>query len=137
MTKKTITLEYKGELSCEMTHVRSGSTWITDAPVDNNGLGRSFSPTDALAASVGSCYVTIMGITAQKHGIDMEGASMTIGKYMYKNPRRIGRITMRLSMPDKNYSPREKEILIRAGSSCPVSYSLHPDVIIDFQIDWP
>ncbi|HKK88223.1 MAG TPA: OsmC family protein [Saprospiraceae bacterium] len=136
MAKKTISLEYQGQLSCHLVHEQSGTDWTTDAPVDNQGLGRSFSPTDALAASLGSCYMTIMGIAAQKHKIDIEGASMTIGKYMRNDPRRVHKVRIRLTMPDKNYSEKQKAILINAGRSCPVSRSLHPEMIIDFQITW-
>lgn len=137
MVKKTISLEYKGQLSSQMVHERSGMKWTTDAPVDNHGLGRSFSPTDALAASLGSCYMTIMGIAAQKHKIDIEGASMTIGKYMRNDPRRLHKVALRLVMPARSYSAKQKEILINAGRSCPVSRSLHSEVIVDFQIAWP
>lgn len=136
MAKKTISLEYQGQLSCHLVHEQSGTAWTTDAPVDNQGLGRSFSPTDALAASLGSCYMTIMGIAAQKHKIDIEGASMTIGKYMRNDPRRLRKVSIRLTMPDKNYNEKQKALLLDAGRSCPVSRSLHPEMIIDFQITW-
>lgn len=43
MTSK---VTYLGDLRTECTHLQSKSTFITDAPLDNNGKGEAFSPTD-------------------------------------------------------------------------------------------
>jgi uncharacterized OsmC-like protein len=110
--------------------------WISDAPIDNHGKGSSFSPTDSLAGALGACYMTIMGIAANAHEINIIGAQMNIQKSMSSNPRKIEKVTLRLHMPDKSYSPKQKAILAKSAESCPVSRSLHPDMIIDFQILW-
>ena len=88
----TINVEYIGDLRTRSTHIDSGEVISTDAPIDNNGLGRKFSPTDLVASSLGSCLLTIMGIVANRHQIDMTGSHARVKKAMSENPRRISKI---------------------------------------------
>lgn len=125
----TIHTEYTGELRTVATHLQSGKTIITDAPVDNQGKGEAFSPTDLLAASLGSCMITIMGIAAQTHGFNIDGTKAEITKIMASNPRRVGEIKIELYFPDIQYSAKEKKLIEAAAFSCPVYLSLHPDLI--------
>ncbi len=67
----TSIVEYLGELRTEATHLLSGQKIITDAPPDNQGRGEAFSPTDLCATSLASCMLTIMGISARNHGLQM------------------------------------------------------------------
>ena len=96
---KTSKITYLGNLRTEAVHLRSGQRLITDAPVDNNGKGEAFSPTDLLATSLGNCMLTVMGIVAGRHGIDIDGASIEITKIMEANPRRVGEIIVEFTMP--------------------------------------
>src|SRR5512133_1301131 len=91
-TARTI---YKGDLRTEMTHVRSGSVIITDAPPDNKGKGEYFSPTDLVASALGSCIFTIMGIAAREHGFSIDGSTCAITKIMTEKPRKIGEIKIK------------------------------------------
>jgi uncharacterized OsmC-like protein len=125
----TIHTEYTGELRTVATHLQSGKTIITDAPVDNQGKGEAFSPTDLLAASLGSCMITIMGIAAQTHGFNIDGTKAEITKIMASNPRRVGEIKIELYFPDIQYSAKEKKLIEAAAFSCPVYLSLHPNLI--------
>lgn len=134
MTSKII---YNGDLRTECTHIRSGQTIITDAPVDNNGKGEAFSPTDLAATSLGSCMITIMGISARNHEIDIDGATLEVTKHMASDPRRISGIDIKVYMPDKSYSKKEKTILEKAGRTCPVAFSLHPDIVQNIEFIWP
>ncbi len=135
--QRTIKVEYLGGLKCVMTHEQSGTQWISDAPKDNNGDGRSFSPTDMLSASLASCFMTIMGISARNHNIDIEGATIDVTKHMTSGPRRIGQIDLKIKMPERSYSEREKEIINKAAESCPVSRSIHSDLVVNFGLIWP
>lgn len=128
--------EYKGQLSCTVTHGPSACELITDAPKDNHGLGRSFSPTDLVGAALGSCIMTIMGIYAQRHNLNLTGARAQIFKEMAAEPvRRIGKLTVKLSLPAS--IPEEHRAPIeRAGRTCPVSSSLHPDTIQAITIEY-
>ncbi len=90
----TIEATYLGGLRTEATHLQSGTKIITDAPVDNNGKGETFSPTDLLAASLGSCMLTIMGIAANTHGIDIDGTKTSITKIMAASPRRVAEVVV-------------------------------------------
>src|SRR5258708_26082408 len=63
-----IFLEYQGDLQCRAVHGPSSAVLVTDAPVDNQGRGESFSPTDLVATGLGACMATVMGILARKHG---------------------------------------------------------------------
>lgn len=119
---------YLGGLRTEAVHLQSENRIITDAPTDNNGRGEAFSPTDLLATSLGSCMLTIMGINAEKNNIDITGARVTIKKIMAANPRRVRRIEVDIRMPEKGYTEQEKELLENAARTCPVAYSLHPDI---------
>ncbi len=119
---------YLGELRTEGTHVRSGVKLITDAPPDNQGKGESFSPTDLLATSLGSCMLTIMGIAARTHNIDMDSTKIKITKVMAANPRRVSEVHVDFEMPKNNYSDKEKAILENAARTCPVAISIHPEI---------
>ena len=106
-TAKTI---YLGNLRTEATHVRSGQKIVTDAPVDNQGKGEFFSPTDLLATALASCMLTIMGIAARTHGFDIDGTEVKITKVMGVNPRRVVEVIVELNFP-RNYSVKEKRII--------------------------
>jgi putative redox protein len=125
---ETIRTVYKGDLRTEALHVKSGQKIITDAPTDNHGKGEAFSPTDLLSASLGSCMITLMGIAARTHNINIEGTSMKITKIMASNPRKVAEIVLDINMPGKNYTDKEKMILEKAALTCPVALSLHPDL---------
>ncbi len=134
MTSK---VTYTGDLSTKALHLKSGNIVITDAPIDNNGKGEAFSPTDLMATSLASCMITIMGISAKNHGIDMEGTTAEITKIMStEGPRKIIEIIVGLEMPNKEYTTKERKILLAAAESCPVGRSLHPDLKQSITIRW-
>ena len=121
MTSK---VTYLGGLRTEAVHLKSGNKIITDAPVDNQGNGAAFSPTDLTSTSLASCILTIMGIAAKSRNIDIEGASADVTKVMGSDPRHIARIEIAIVMPGNNYSDTEKSILEKAAHHCPVAMSL-------------
>ena len=125
---KTSKIIYQGNLRTEATHLRSGQTIITDAPIDNNGKGEAFSPTDLMATSLGSCMLTIMGIAAEKYLINIEGTTLEITKIMASDPRRVSEIIVEFSMPQRNFTDREKKILENAAYTCPVAKSLDKEL---------
>lgn len=122
----TIKTTYVGGLRTQATHLQSDTTILTDAPTDNHGLGEAFSPTDLVATALGSCMLTIMGLAAKTHDIDIENAQMEITKVMSASPRRIGEIIINLEFP-YDYTPKQKMILENAAATCPVAHSLHPE----------
>jgi uncharacterized OsmC-like protein len=124
----TIHNTYTGELRTTANHLPSGNTIITDAPVDNNGRGEAFSPTDLVCAALGSCMMTIMGIVANRNDIRIEGMKIETTKIMSADPRRIAEIVLNIKMPAVDYSAKEKAMLENAARTCPVALSLHPDV---------
>jgi len=127
---------YQGNLRTEATHLRSGNKIYTDAPVDNQGKGEAFSPTDLASTSLASCILTIMGITAARKDIDMEGASANVTKTMSSNPRRISNIDIIITMPAKDYSSSDKKLLEAAAHHCPVGLSLGEDTKEAIEIIW-
>jgi putative redox protein len=132
----TSTVKYEGSLRTTCTHVRSGSSFETDAPTDNNGKGERFSPTDLTATSLATCMLTVMGIKAEKMDIDMTGMSAEVEKIMKQEPRRIGGINLKFHIPRELHSADEKtkDILKHTALTCPVAKSLHPE--IEVNIDW-
>jgi putative redox protein len=116
-----------GDLKVRATHELSGTEMTTAAPLDNEGDGSSFSPTDLMATALGTCVVTVMAIAAQKHGIPFDGARFRVEKQMASGPRRIASLSMVVTMPS-GLNAQQRRILEGAGSHCPVHRSLHPDV---------
>ncbi|GAB2773028.1 putative OsmC-like protein [Hymenobacter luteus] len=123
----TATARYAGNLRTEATHVASGNTILTDAPVDNHGRGEAFSPTDLVAASLGSCMMTIMGIVAERHALDLTGVRWEVTKHMVAEPRRIGQIDVTFRLP-ATLTEKEQTILENAARTCPVALSLNPEI---------
>ncbi len=132
----TVTATYLGNLRVECVHAATGTTLVTDAPVDNHGKGESFSPTDLCVTALASCAMTIIGIYGQKHDVDVTGTKIEITKTMTANPRRIGKIEVIFTMPDREYTDKQKIMIERAAHSCPVHLSLHPDVEQVFTFNW-
>lgn len=125
----TVQTKYLGQLRTEATHVASGNTLITDAPVDNHGRGEAFSPTDLTSASLGSCMMTIMGIVAEREGIDLTGTTFAVTKSMAATPRRISAIEVAFQVKSAvPLTQDQQEKLKRAALTCPVALSLHPDI---------
>ena len=132
----TSTVVYDGGLRTVCTHLRSGNSFETDAPLDNNGKGERFSPTDLLATSLATCMITVMGIKARKLDFDLSGVKIEVLKIMKADPRRVGGINLTFRIPDelKNLDKGTREFLKKAGITCPVQLSIHPD--IEVNIDW-
>jgi len=128
-----IKVAYEGDLHCRLVHGPSGAQIVTDAPPDNQGKGEAFSPTDLLAASLGSCIMTVMGIYARRKEIDLRGSSVQVTKEMVSDPlRRIGRLTVVIDLPE-HVEPAHRPALESAAHTCPVERSLHPDIKVDVQ----
>ena len=129
------TIEYKNGLCCELQHTPSGATISTDAPVDNRGKGESFSPTDLMCAAMAACMETIIGIYAEDHGLDITGTSITVGKVMSANPRRIARIETEITVP-LPADTEHKQALIDCVLGSPAMRSLHPDIEVPITWNW-
>lgn len=108
---------------------------VTDAPVDNMGKGQAFSPTDLLAAGLGSCILTILGIVADRNGWDLRGTSVRVCKEMSTQPRRIARLQVEVKVPVALTSEQQQR-LINAAETCPVKQSLHPDIAMPITWHW-
>jgi uncharacterized OsmC-like protein len=132
----TSRITYTGGLRTSSVHLKSGIEIITDAPTDNQGKGEAFSPTDLLATSLGNCMLTIVGIAARTHSFNIDGTTAEITKIMGENPRRVTEIIVNLQFPPNNYSHKEKEIIERSAKTCPVAYSLHPDIKQDITFNY-
>jgi len=132
MTSK---VTYLGELRTECEHLGSGNKIITDAPLDNQGKAEAFSPTDTVATALASCMFTIMGIKARDMSLDLQNSYAEVTKTMAANPRRISRIEINFYLPS-NLEEKEKSILENAAKTCPVIYSLHPDIEKDIRFNY-
>ena len=132
----TSTVEYEGDLRTTCTHIRSANSFETDAPVDNNGKGERFSPTDLMATSLATCMITVMGIKARTMGFDLTGAKVEVEKLMKAEPRRVGGINLTFHFPEalQSLDEKSKQILKHSGNTCPVQHSIHPE--IEVKVDW-
>ncbi|MCF8276567.1 MAG: OsmC family protein [Flavobacteriales bacterium] len=119
---------YIGELSTEATHLKSLSKISTDAPTDNNGLGRTFSPTDLLATALASCMLTIIGIRANESNLDITGTNASVTKMMSSNPRKVSEIQIEMEIIDRGLSETQKKVLEKAATTCPVALSLSDEL---------
>jgi putative redox protein len=134
-----IDITYSGELHCHAVHAPSGRELETDAPVDNRGRGTSFSPTDLLATSLGTCMATTMGIHAQDHGLPLAGLAITVVKSMTPPPRRVARLDVELRVPAGTATQIDAEgraALERRAHECPVRLSLLPAIDVPIRFQW-
>lgn len=127
---------YEGHLRTTAIHLASGNEIVTDAPIDNNGKGEAFSPTDLVATALGSCMLTVMGIKARDLQVDLTGAQISITKIMGVEPRRIVEIKAVFELNGSNISDKDRTILERVGLGCPVLESLHPNIQKDIVFRW-
>jgi putative redox protein len=133
----TSTVIYDQNLRTVCEHIKSGTTIETDAPVDNNGKGERFSPSDLVATALGSCMLTIMGMRAAEMKVDLKGVKIEIEKLMKSDPRRIGGINLTFHFPDSlELNERQQTILRKAADTCPVRYSIHPDIELNVKYNW-
>src|SRR4029079_9626658 len=125
----TSSIVYEGDLRTVATHLRSQTVIETDAPPDNQGKGERFSPSDLVATALGNCMMTIMGIKARDLNVDLKGTRIDIEKIMKAEPRRIGGVNLTFHFPEGfQASEKERAVLERAAHTCPVIYSIHPDI---------
>ena len=132
MTSK---VTYLGDLRTSSVHIQSGSEIISDAPIDNNGKGEAFSPTDTVANALASCMMTIMGIKARDLNVDFKGSTAAVTKTMNAEPRRIGAIEIIFEMVGVSET-KDKIILERAAMTCPVFLSLNSEIKKDISFIW-
>jgi uncharacterized OsmC-like protein len=133
-TSRTI---YLGELRTENEHIRSGQKLITDAPIDNQGKGEAFSPTDLVATALSDCMMTIMGIKARDKGLDLTDTTIETIKIMSsEQPRRIDEIIVEFTFPKNNFSEKDQVILEAVAKTCPVALSLHPSIKQSVKFNW-
>jgi len=124
----TAEIKYLGRLRTEVRHMRSNTTFNTDAPLDNQGQGAFISPTDMIAASLGACMQTIVGIYCQERQIKYEQAKISVTKIMGDKPRRIVRLELTLDFSGNNWDERIQKGIRAAAEACPVAKSIHPDI---------
>ena len=132
----TARVTYLGDLRTKCVHQRSGASYITDAPIDNNGKGEAFSPTDTVAVGLANCMLTVMGIKARDMDVDLSDSEASVTKIMASNPRRISRIEVEMIM-SAHVSEKQKTILEHTARTCPVIQSLHPDIEKEVNFNWP
>jgi putative redox protein len=131
-----ISIAYDGELRCRATHGASGATVTTDAAAEHGGHGEYCSPTDLVAVGLGSCVLTIVGMVARRHGVDITGATAVVKKEMATGPvRRIGRLDVTVRVPGVADEALRRRIE-RAVRTCPVHHSLHPDIAAPIGFEW-
>ncbi|HTB98518.1 MAG TPA: OsmC family protein [Terracidiphilus sp.] len=128
------TVRYEGSLRCSAEHSESGVIVVTNAPKDNHGTGASFSPSELLSVSLGSCILSIMGIMAQSLNIDITGATAKVEKEMANAPRRIARIAVHVHVPG-TLNEEQRRRLETAAHACPVHNVLNVDAPISFSWD--
>ena len=131
-----IDITYEGGLHTVATHAPSGAQFPTDAPVDNHGKGEAFSPTDLMAASLGTCMITVMGIVAERHAWDITGSTVTVEKSMITEPaRRIGKLDCVIRVPH-DFDAKTRAALERAAHNCPVHKTLEGRVDMPLRFEW-
>ena len=131
----TSKVTYLGDLRTSSIHLQSGTEIISDAPIDNNGKGEAFSPTDTVANGLATCMLTVMGIKARDLEVDFSGSTAEVTKIMGTEPRRITEIQVTFNM-NLVADDKTKTILERTAMTCPVFYSLHPDIKKEIVFNW-
>lgn len=129
-------MTYLGDLRTECLHLKSNDRFNTDAPVDNNGKGEAFSPTDTVATALASCMMTVMGIKARDLGVDLKGSKAVVEKIMSAQPRKIAAVHLDMTLPGNGVSDKDRKILEHTGRTCPVWLSLHPEMDKQVRFIW-
>ena len=133
----TSTVIYEGDLRTVAQHLQSGTEIETDAPTDNQGKGERFSPTDLVATALGACMATTMGIKTRDMGVDLSGMKLSVQKIMAADPRRIAGVDVVFDFPaGQVFDEKTRTILQRIADTCPVMYSIHPDMKVNVQFNW-
>lgn len=133
----TIETIYQGKLRTEAVHIASGNQLITDAPVDNQGRGEAFSPTDLVCAALTSCMMTIMGIYASNHQINIDGVKAETQKFMQANPRKIEKVQVKFIFPlTVSIAEKQQQALKKAALTCPVALSLDPAIAQEISFEF-
>ncbi len=130
------TTTYDGEKHCHIIHAPSESQIETDAPKDNNGKGERFSATDLVGAALGACILTTIAIVFEKDGLNFKGAQAQVTKEMFSSPRRIAKLSVRITFPKgipADFRPKIEKI----AHACPVHKSLHPDIELPIEMIYP
>ena len=130
-----VSIDYSGTLHCSAMHGPSGTVLATDAPLDNQGKGESFSPTDLVATALGTCIATTMAIVAERHQVELKGLTVRVTKEMASEPRRIGRLTAEVRIPLPADHP-QRELLEKTALGCPVHRSLSADMSRPTKFFW-
>ena len=134
----TSTVIYEGELRTVARHLQSGTEIETDAPTDNKGKGERFSPTDLVGTALGACMATTMGIKSRDMSVDLRGMKLSVQKIMKADPRRIAGIHIVFDFPEGFHADEKtRTILERTANTCPVMYSIHPDMEVKVEFNWP
>jgi putative redox protein len=135
-----IHIDYEGDLRTTAKHGPSGTSFVTDAPVDNHGKGESFSPTDLLATALGTCMITVMGIWAKSQNIELRGTHVHIKKIMTRAaPRRVARLESTIRVPRQvaaSIDEPARAELRKIAETCPVRLSLHDSIEVPLTIEW-
>lgn len=131
----TASIIYKGNLRCEAEHLQSKTTLETDAPTDNRGKGERFSPTDLLCVSLATCMLTTMGIKAADMNVDISNSKADVTKHMSSDPRRVSKIEVAVTLPG-SANEKERIILEKTGTNCPVAKSIHPEIVLVLNYQW-
>jgi uncharacterized OsmC-like protein len=129
----TAKIEYLGSLRTEITHLQSGTSFSTDAPIDNKGKGEFISPTDLVAAALGACMETIVGIYCQERQIFLNHCTIEVSKTMASGPRRISALDVQVDFRGNDWNDQQIKGIIAAAEACPVAKSIHPDIVVRFE----
>lgn len=126
-------VSYLGNLRTSCKHLKSGDTFITDAPIDNNGKGEAFSPTDILATSLASCAMTIIGIYCNKNGLSFERCEASVNKLMSSHPRKVEKISIEMKLSENEWDERTLAKVIQVARACPVELTIEKNVQIEYK----
>jgi uncharacterized OsmC-like protein len=128
-------IEYSKPLRTVSTHLKSGNSIITDAPTDNHGKGEAFSPTDLLSSSLISCVMTLIGIAADRDGVEIVSMTADVSKEMASSPRRVAKVSAVIHIKLHGANKESAKKLKRIGLECPVARSLSSDLVQDIKFN--
>ena len=136
--KKIMDASYLGNGRTEITHrEKPEGTVRTDGPGKIYGDVPLLNPTEMLCAALAGCILMMSDVVCKRLELDLAGSRLELAYKLADDMSRLEKIEIDVYVAEGEYDKRQRVSIERAGMTCPVGNSLHPDIekIVRFHFD--